>query len=116
MGVTPLLTELRVFEVGGAAISPILAVLLFNIVLPTVDIVTDLIFIWKLYSIQSPLMANGLLTAFLLNYIFCLVAFIRKSSKRTFSSKFEFKYFSVSEIFIAGLCALLNLFPQFGKS
>ena len=112
MVLTPLVGKLGFSKVAGAAMSPIISVFLFSIILPTLDIVTDLIFICKLYvGEEYPgshyRMATALLIPFLLNYFLCLFAFLRKASEK--------KYDSVCKMLTAAISALFNLFPQFGK-
>ena len=93
----------------------ILTILILNISLPTWDIATDLSLVVKLYrgandtdtwsdsygeNISFPGMATAMLLPFLLNYVVCLYTFFRleRTKKYTF------------------IFALLNFYPQFGKT
>ena len=90
----------------------ILVLLVLNIALPTLDTVTDIILVIKLYLgvygvwdgvwawYNHPKMATAMLTPFLLNYIVCFITFLRKEKNKKFTFIF----------------ALLNIYPQFGKN
>ena len=101
----------------------ILTILILNIFLPTLDTATDGNLVVKLYRganntnygydgeihvehFSHPRMATAMLLPFLLNYVVCLYTFFRleRTKKYTFIS------------FISFIFALLNLFPQFGKT
>ena len=86
----------------------ILVLLVLNIALPTLDIVTDINLVYKLYWgaeddngfwSKHPKMATAMLTPFLLNYFVCFITFLRKEKNKEFTFIF----------------ALLNIYPQFGK-
>ena len=89
---------------------PILILVVLNIILPTLDTLTDLNLIFKLYrgAIEDsdgswsnhPKMATAMLTPFLLNYVACFAAFLMKEKNK----KYNFIF------------ALLNIYPQFGKN
>ena len=96
----------------------VLVLLVFNIVLPTLDTFTDINLVYKLYrrdhefkkylndkSYPNPeefigcdKMATALLTPFLLNYFVCFITFLRKEKNKKFTFIF----------------ALLNIYPQLG--
>ena len=92
-------------------VKSILIILALNIILPTIDILTDINLVYKLYRGASssygvpfledrPMMATAMLIPFLLNYIACFVTFFRKEKNK----KFFFIF------------ALLNIYPQFGMN
>ena len=83
----------------------ILVLSVLNIALPTLDTVTDINLVYKLYRgagdryiINHPRMASAMLTPFLLNYFVCFITFLRKEKNKKFTFIF----------------ALLNIYPQFG--
>ena len=86
----------------------ILILLVLSIALPTLDTVTDINLVIKLYRgaedvkgvwTNHPKMATAMLNPFLLNYIVCFITFLRKEkNKKTI------------------IFALLNIYPQFGKN
>ena len=89
----------------------ILIIFLLNILLPTLDTLTDINLVYRLYhgvdhdyrgSHGDPdyYMATAMLIPFLLNYIVCFITFLRKEKNKKFTFIF----------------ALLNLYPQFGKN
>ena len=83
-------------------VKPILMMVALNIVLPTLDTITDIIMVSKLYwgaeGINHPKMATAMLIPILLNYVFCFMTFLRKEKNKKFAVIF----------------ALLNIYPQFG--
>ena len=87
-------------------VKTILILLLLNIVLPTLDIVTDINLARKLYQgtdgyrgwENHPAMATAMLSPFLLNYFVCFITFLRKEKNKIVTFVF----------------ALLNIYPQFG--
>ena len=90
-------------------VKPILILFVLNIILPTLDIGTDINLVYKLYRgaedwrgvwENHPKMATALLTPFLLNYIFCFICFFRKEKNKKFTFIF----------------ALLDIYPQFGMN
>ena len=91
-------------------LASILTILILNIVLPTLDTATDINLVVKLYigarHFSHTAMATAMLLPFLLNYAVSLYTFFRleRTKKYTFIS------------FISFIFALLNLFPQFGKT
>ena len=88
----------------------ILVLLLLNIVLPTLDTITDINLVYQLYHgvphdyqgfpDRHYYMATALLIPFLLNYFVCFITFLRKEKNKEFTFIF----------------ALLNIYPQFGKN
>ena len=89
----------------------ILVVLVLNILLPTLDTVTDFNLVYKLYRGAEaeyyrgrwethPVMATAMLLPFLLNYVVCLITFFRRETNRRFTFIFP----------------LLNIYPQFGEN
>ena len=94
----------------------VLVLLVFNIVLPTLDTFTDINLVYKLYRRAHECyeklndypnreefsgcdkMATALLTPFLLNYFVCFITFLRKEKNKKFTFIF----------------ALLNIYPQLG--
>ena len=89
-------------------VKPILMMVALNILLPTLDIVTDINLIVKLYRgaedadgrwYNHPKMATAMLIPYLLNYVVCFITFLRKEKNKKFTFIF----------------ALLNIYPQFGK-
>ena len=87
----------------------ILVLLVLNIALPTLDIVTDINLVIKLFRgaqddkgvwSNHPKMAAAMLTPFLLNYIFCFISCLRKEKNKKFTFIF----------------ALLDIYPQFGMN
>ena len=96
----------------------ILTILILNIFLPTLDMGTDINLVVKLYvgandtdtgsdsygqHFSHPVMATAMLLFFLLNYFVCLYTSFRLARSK--------KYTKYTFIF-----ALINLFPQFGKT
>ena len=82
-------------------VATILTIVVLNILLPSADIVTDVILVVKLYSANHYEIATVLLTPFLLNYIVCLYTFFRLT---TDGKRYIFIF------------PLLNLYPQYGKT
>ena len=77
----------------------ILVLLVLNIALPTLDTVTDINLVIKLFRAKHHYyMATAMLIPFLLNYVVCFIAFLRKEKNKKFSFIFP----------------LLNIYPQFG--
>ena len=89
-------------------VNSILIMLALNIILPTLDTLTDINLVYKLYRgadsmgvwYYHPKMATAMLIPFLLNYIVCFINFLRKEKNKKL-------------IFIF---ALLNIYPQFGMN
>ena len=99
-------------------VKTILVILVFNIALPTLDIVTDINLVVKLYwgahgcdtdywndrkdpvYSSHPKMATAMLIPIVLNYIVCFITFLRKEKNKKFTFIF----------------ALLIIYPQFGKN
>ena len=94
----------------------ILTILILSIVLPTLDTVTHINLVVKLYRgandtyrysdtygehVSHPGMATAMLLPFVLNYLVCLYTSFRLASTK--------KYYTI-------IFALLNLYPQFGKT
>ena len=79
----------------------ILIIVVLNLFLPTADVFTDIILVFKLYSGGHPILATVLLMPFLLNYIVCFYTFFRLTTNR---KKYLFIF------------PLLNLYPQYGKT
>ena len=88
-------------------VKTILVLLVLNIALPTLDTVTDINLVYKLYRgaedkygvwMNDPKMATAMLTPFLLNYFVCLITFFIKEKNKKFTFIF----------------ALLKIYPQFG--
>ena len=82
-------------------LATILTIVVLNILLPSADVLSDINLAVKLYSGNHPEMATALLTPFLLNYIVCFYTFFRLTTHR---KKYLFIF------------ALLNLYPQYGKT
>ena len=87
----------------------ILLILVLNIFLPTLDTVTDIKLVYKLFQgakdskgvwKNHPKMAAAMLTPFLLNYFVCFITFFRKEKNKKFTFIF----------------ALLNIYPQFSMN
>ena len=90
-------------------VATILTILILNIVLPTLDTATDINLVIKLYKgaedprgipVSHPVMATAMLLPFLLNYVVCLYTFFRQERNKKYTFIF----------------ALLNFYPQFGKT
>ena len=90
-------------------VTMIIIMVALSIILPTLDTFTDINFVYKLYHgarhndgswKNHPTMATGMLTPYLLNYIFCLINFFRKEKNKKFTFIF----------------ALLIIYPQFGMN
>ena len=96
-------------------VATILTILILNIVLPTLDTVTDLNLVVKLYvgandtdqssdtygeNVSHPRMATAMLLPFLTNYVVCLYTYFRLERIKKYSF----------------ILTLLNLYPQFGKT
>ena len=90
------------FTIKAMEWKPILIIVALNIILPTLDTVTDISLISKLYrgakGITHPNMATAMLIPFLLSYMACFLTFLRKEKNKKFAFIF----------------ALLNIYPQFG--
>ena len=91
-------------------VATILTILILNIFLPTLDTATDINLVVKLYvgakdwwgeHVSHPGMATAMLLPFVLNYLVCLYTSFRLASTK--------KYYTI-------IFALLNLYPQFGKT
>ena len=83
----------------------ILIIVALNIILPTLDTVSHINLMVKLYQgaegIAHPYMATVMLIPFLLNYVVGLITFFRKEKRNPSSSK-------------TFIFAVLNIYPQFG--
>ena len=81
-------------------VATILTILILNIFLPTLDTATDINLVVKLYVGLHPGMATAMLLPFLLNYVVCLYTFFRQERNKKYTFIF----------------ALVNFYPQFGKT
>ena len=81
-------------------VKTILVILVLSIILPTLDTVTDIKMVSKLFHGAHPKMAGAMLTPFLLNYFVCFITFLRKEKNKKFTFIF----------------ALLNIYPQFSMN
>ena len=77
-------------------------IIMFNILLPTIDTWSDMRLVIKLYKGAHTKLATVMFLPFLLNYVWCFFSFFRRE-KNNFKKIFTFIF------------PLLNLYPQYGK-